>query len=201
MAARKGNGKDKECDELRRYNNLYLIILMRYKDYIESEESLSVAELPKLVTPEDPAIAAYADDLKSHFQQYDFESNFEEAASLAHEFVTREITTAVLPLQFWLKPSETMAAKAGDALDKATLLCSTLIALGNITAKIVIVTKGGERKTGVYCEYKGNVIYYNIEGGTLRANSKEELMNRLGVKSGEDVTAYEFNDKMYNDLA
>ncbi|MEM3781339.1 MAG: hypothetical protein QXT43_00045 [Candidatus Micrarchaeaceae archaeon] len=189
-----------KAEELKRQSNLYLTIIMRYKDYIEQEENMSVAMLPMLVTPEDPAILAFAEDIKAGFGNYSFESNFVAAATRAHEFVTNKITTVSLPVQFWLKPSETLAARAGDVLDKATLLCSVMIALGNLSTKIIAVSNDSSMRTGVYCEFAGGLLYFDLQNGIRTFSSKEELEKEIGVSKGSEVTAYEFNNTMYNDL-
>ncbi|MGC8671371.1 MAG: hypothetical protein ACP5TJ_00550 [Candidatus Micrarchaeia archaeon] len=192
---------ESENEELKRYNQLYLDIIMRYKDYIEENENLSVAQLPTLVTPDDPAIVSFANTLKTKYTNYLFDKNFYEAAKQAHKYVNESIAKAVLPIEFWLKPSETLAAKAGDTLDKATLLCSILIALGNSTSKIIISTSDSTRQVGVYCEFNGKLLYFDIDGGFSEFSTKEELLESLGIGNGKAEAAYEFNNHMYNDLA
>jgi len=211
-AENKEESAEKRLDELSHYNKLYLTMIMRYKELIEEQENLYVAELPKLVTPEDPAVLALANSFKAKINEYNSDSDFFKAAKAAHAYVKEEIATVTLPVQFWLMPSETISAGAGDLLDKATLLCSIFIALGNITSKIIIATKDSERKVGVYCESantttvntnanaNARIVYFDIENGVSEYASKEELLQSLGI-GNDNISAYEFNDKMYNDLA
>ncbi len=190
-----------DCKELERNSKLYLTILMRYKDYIEENESLNVAELPKLITPQDPQVTAFANSIKNRLEGFSYDKNFYEAALMLHKHVKEEIATVSLPVQFWLMPSETLAIGAGDLMDKATLLCSGLIALGNVTAKVIIKANEEERKIGVYCEYNGKLAYFDIDDGAYVFNTKEEMLKSLGIEQGKNISAYEFNNSMYNDLA
>mgnify|MGYP001626404361 FL=1 len=192
---------EEDCEELKRNNKLYLTILMRYKDYIEENESLNVAELPRLITPEDPQITAFVNKIKDNFPNFSYEKNFYEVALMLHKHVKEEIAIVNLPVQFWLMPSETITIGAGDLIDKATLLCSELIALGNITAKVIIKVNENERRIGVYCEYNGKISYFDIDDGAYVFDNKEEMLKSLGIKQGNNVSAYEFNNHMYNDLA
>lgn len=186
---------------LKRYNNLYLEILMRYREYVEEKERLYVADLPKLITPSDESVLAVAKRIESTFPSYAYEQNFLDAAKLALEYVRNEIASIKMPLQVWLKPSETIRLGAGDVFDKAALLCSLLISLGNFSAKVVSIARSGEGRFVIYFEYEGHVFFTDMENGFEGLQSKEELLSRIGPIKGEDADAYEFNDKMYNDVA
>ncbi len=189
-----------EQEILKKYNQLYLEMLMRYKDYIESEESVYVAELPKLITPEDPAVINLANKIKSSFSQYSYDRDFYGAARIAYDNVRDNIVMISLPLQFWLRPSQTLKCEAGDVFDKATLLCSLLIALGNMSAKVIIAAKEESRAFVVYCEYADGLILFNLDSGIAQAKSKQELLDSMNIGKDDELTAYEFNDKMYDDL-
>ncbi len=184
-------------DELiKKYNNVYLTIIMRYKEYIEGKESLYVAELPTLITPEDESVILLAksitgpEDVKAYV-----------SIKKAYGYINENITTLTLPIQFWQKPRETILNSAGDLFDKAVLLCSLLVTMGNVSAKIMIAIREGRREFLVYAESEGRLIAVDMEHGVSEAASKEELMERLGIGSSEGITAYEFNDKMYIQLA
>lgn len=180
-----------------RLNQLYLAIISRYKGYIEEKESLSVAELPILVTPNNEKVVQKAKEIKAHFLNYDYDANFREAASMAQEFVGKSITDIVLPLQFWLTPEETLTFTMGDAMDRCILLCSILINLGNPSAKILIKTVDTSRSVYVYYEFGGK-IYATDDSVLKEYESKEAMLNSLGIN--ENTSAYEFNNQMYSDL-
>ncbi|MGA3020609.1 MAG: hypothetical protein ABSD68_01515 [Candidatus Micrarchaeales archaeon] len=184
----------------KKYNSLYLEIIMRYKDEIEKGETVYVADLPKLVTPSDEAVVAVIKNITGSFPAYNFDENFLAAAQQAREYLKDKIISVSPPIQFWLKPNQVISLQAGDAFDKVILLCSMLIALGNPSTKIVTSIKENERKHLVYFEYKGELTYIDLENGMNKVNSKEELFEKLGMKKEAEMIAYEFNDKMYSNL-
>lgn len=186
---------------LKRYNKLYLEIIMRYKDHIEEKETLYVAELPKLVTPTDESVTNLARNLTKSFPSYSYENDFRTAALEAQKYVKDSISQINLPIQFWLRPSQTISLEAGDVFDKAVLLCSLLAAMGNASSKIITAIKEGDQKFAVYCEYKDRILFLEIDGAVADFNNKEEVLARLGIGKDPDITAYEFNDKMYSNLA
>ncbi len=190
-----------ETELLKKYNSLYLEIIMKYKDYIEEQEGLYVAELPKLVTPSDESVKGLAAIIASKFQDYNYADNFYDAAQLSYEFVRDSITNVTLPIQFWLKPSLTINYAAGDVFDKAVLFCSLLIALGNPSTKIIIVIDENRRSFVVYFEFKEKITAINIEKGISPFQDREELLKSLGVAEKSEASAYEFNDRMYTDIA
>ncbi len=194
--------EEKELEVLKRYNQIYLEIIMRYKDYIEENENLYVAELPKLITPYEESVVGVANKIKNSFPLYKYEENFSDAFRLAYSYVKDEILLVNLPIQFWLKPEEVIRCGAGDIFDKATLLCSILIALGNVSTKLVIKAGESERSFVVYSEFNNHIIAADLEKGVKEYSSREELFKEMGLdKLSDDITAYEFNDKMYNSIA
>jgi hypothetical protein len=183
---------------LKKYNQAYLEIIMRYKEYIESKEDISVAELPKLVIPDNEMVLDVVNKIKETFTDYNYERDFYSAAKSAFDYVHNEISLISLPIQFWLFPQETIKCGAGDVLDKAALLCSMLIALGDVSAKIIISASDESRHVIIYSEYNG-MLTIDIDQGIQILKNKEELLKQLEI-DGSNATAYEFNDKMYNNL-
>ncbi len=192
---------ENDAELLKKYNLLYLEIIMRYRGYIEENEDLSVAELPNLVTPEEESVVGFADNLKSTIQNYALEQNFREAAEKAYKYVKSTITQVELPVDFWLSPDQVIKSGAGDVFDKAVLLCSLLIALGCVSTRIIVVTRQDDRRFVVYSEYGKGLLAFDLDNGISEFQSKDELLADLKIKDGGEVTAYEFNDKMYNNLA
>ena len=97
-----------ENDALKAYNNIYLEIIMRYKEQIEEKEGLYLADLPKLVTPNDDNVMLLAKDIQANFPVFNYDENFPEAARLGYEYVKNKITPISLPIQFWLRPAQTL---------------------------------------------------------------------------------------------
>ncbi len=185
---------------LEKYSSLYLEIIMRYRDYIEERETLHAAQLPTLVTPKDPSVVAKAEGIKRMFNSYNYTSDFIEAAKEAEFYVRSKIAETSLPLQFWLRPSQTMELEAGDAFDKAVLLCSLLIGLGNASSKIIVREKDGNCRLAVGYEFDGKAFLFEMEDGSLREfPDRAGMLSGLGISEG-GVDAYEFNDLMYDSL-
>lgn len=191
-----------EEDKLQgKYNQLYLEVILRYKDYIEQNENLNVAELPKLITPTNENVVALANKLKSAFDPYSYNSNFLVVAKLAYDYSVNKVSHISLPIEFWLYPTDTIKCEAGDLFDKATLLCSLLIALGNPSARVITSVKPNARRFLVYCEFDSKIVAFDLDRGVINFENKEKLIESLRLKDEEDTTAYEFNDEMYNNLA
>ncbi|MFP3278445.1 MAG: hypothetical protein RXO43_02695 [Candidatus Micrarchaeota archaeon] len=192
---------DEDIETLKRYNQLYLEIIMRYKEYIEENENLYVAELPKLITPDNESVVGLANKIKSQFPIYNYNENFPDAVRIAYSYVKDNILLVNLPIQFWLKPEEVIRCGAGDIFDKATLLCSLIIALGNVSTKLIIKVEENEREFVVYSEFNNGIIAVDLERGVKEYKSREELLKAMGVyKENEEMNVYEFNDKMYNSI-
>jgi hypothetical protein len=188
----------KELERLRKLNAIYLRIINRYNSYIGEDESISVAELPRLITPKDPQVLKKAKEIIESFEAYEYDRDFYAASIKAYEFVKSEIEPIVLPVEFWLEPSETLEFGAGEKLDRYTLLCSLLIALGNPSTKILITEKNERLSPILYYEF--NSIYMlDFDNEIRKFESKKELLAHLGMD--DDTIAYEFNDKMYLDIA
>ncbi len=185
-------------ERIRRLNDLYIAIISRYKDYIEEKEDLSVAELPTLVTPDSSAVKEKAEWVKSRFMNYTYANNFYDASILAFDFVSREIEDVILPLQFWITPTEAITFMMGDIMDKAILLCSMLIRLGNPSSRVFVKIDDSARRVFVYYEFKSTI--YVLENGKdpKEFNAKDDMLKEIDFN--EDTVAYEFNNQMFGDL-
>lgn len=181
-----------------RLNNLYLAIISRYKEYIEEKEGLSVAELPTLVTPNSEKVTEKANWIKSKFLNYTYDKDFYDASMMAFGFVNDETEDVVLPLQFWISPDEVITFMMGDIMDKAILLCSLLIKLGNPSARVFVKMDDSARRVFVYHEFSSK--FHVLECGKEKRefNSRDDVLQSL--QFNEDTVAYEFNNQMYADL-
>jgi hypothetical protein len=195
---------DNANETLKAYNSIYLEIIMRYRDYIEEREGLYLADLPKLVTPEEENVLFLAKQMQSSFPVYSYEENFLEMAKLSYNYIKEKIIQISLPLQFWLRPAQTIKYGAGDLFDKAVLLCSLLIASGNSSAKVIVMANNRDRKFIVFFEFQNKVVGIDIEKGIKEYNSVSEIFEGLDIdkigEDDEDTTVYEFNDRIYRDI-
>ncbi|MCL4375770.1 hypothetical protein M1394_03155 [Candidatus Marsarchaeota archaeon] len=191
-----------DVEILKRYNDIYLGIILRYRSYIEEKESLYVAELPTLVTPDHESIVGFANAIKARYQAYSYYSHCLRrwVGSFAYEHVKEKIINVTMPVQFWLNPSQTLNYGAGDVFDKIVLLCTLLLALGNASSKAMAIIRGNERRFLVYFEFDGRIVSMDLDNGIEKFDSRESLLDRFGVREDGEVSAYEFNDKMYVDI-
>jgi len=192
-------GDENEVERLGKLNQLYLAIISRYKDYIQEKEGLSVAELPTLVTPKDEAVVKKAVEIKGSFDGYTYERDFYQAATAAFSFVRTGIEDAVLPLEFWLSPKDTLTYTMGDMIDKNILLCSMLVALGNPSAKVLVKMKDENFSAFVYCTFNDRIHTFNMSSGMKEFETKDLMIASLSLD--DDTTAYEFNNQAYLDIS
>ena len=180
------------------YSPMYLAIIERYKDYIEDRESISVAELPRLVSPKSEAVLLKVGEIKQELSPFNYDTDFKEAGRRAFYFVKDKITEVLLPLQFWFTPEETLAFMMGDRMDKGILLCSMLVALGNPSAKVLMKIDGEDKKILVHYEFGGKTFVMDMDDGVNEFPSKEKMLEWLSIR--EETTAYEFNNQSYIDI-
>jgi hypothetical protein len=188
-----------EVEKLGRLNQIYLAIISRYKEYIQEKESLSVAELPVLVTPKNEAVAKKVTEIKGCFDPYSYEKDFYPACTNAFGFVKDDIAKIVLPLEFWLSPEETLTFMMGDMMDKNILLCSLFVALGNPSAKVLVRIRDETFKAFVYFEFDEKFYAFDIDDGTKEFQNKEAMIATLNID--DETTVYEFNNQTYLDIS
>lgn len=190
---------DLQAEKAAKFNQILLLIVSRYKDYIEEKEEISVAELPRFVMPTAQLVAKKANEIKEGISNFSYDSNFKEASMSAFNFVKDNIEEIILPLQFWLNPEDLLKFTGGDITDKNILLCSLLIALGNPSSKVIVVTNDADRNIKVYYEFNNAITMMDVISGDIKEfPSREEMLKSFNIT--ENVTAYEFNDQMYVDI-
>jgi hypothetical protein len=191
-------GASNKPDRDRRLNNLYLAIISRYKEYIEEKESLSVAELPTLVMPNSEKVRERVEEIKSKFLNYTYDNDFQEASLMAFNFVDEEIEDVTLPLQFWITPDETITFMMGDVIDKAILLCSMLVKIGNPSARVFVKIDNTTRRVFVYYEFRNRV--WVLENGRESRGYENRNAMLKELEFNDETIAYEFNNQMYADI-
>ncbi len=179
---------------LKRTNSLYLTVILRYKDHIESSEALYIPDLPRLIEPDNAAVTALAGRIKSDFEGYEYARDFAKAAAKAYEYVRGYVSTVPLPIQFWQRPNETLDNRAGDFFDKSVLLCSTLVALGCASSRVVLLLDGG-REVAVCFEIGGAITTYKFDDEDAKEFADMKSVRNWLMKSADnDAQAYAFNN-------
>jgi hypothetical protein len=191
---------ESELEVSKRRELIYKKIIERYRELIEAGESKSIPELRSLVRPQSSSVIELKDKLTKEFKPYDYERDFVTAAQKAYEFVKDEIKTEHVNIEFWLSPKDILELNAADEMDKAILLCSLLIALGNKTAKVVVEMKGGLKHAFVMFSFSNRYYLFDPVHDINLAGSKEILEAQISTeKDEENKLVYEFNDTEYNE--
>ncbi len=191
-------GEDNEG--LRKYNSIYLEIIMRYKDHIEESERLNVSDLPRLVTPENVTVSALCDAITAGFSNYSYERDFAKASVSAYKYVRNRITDISLPIQFWQSPEETIKREGGDMFDKAVLLCSMFVRLGDMDSKVVVAVSGDRQAFFVYAKSDNGIAAFDIKGEAKEYVDVKHALSEMNFSDSDEAEAYEFNNVVYNDL-
>ncbi len=180
---------------LGRVNKLYSFIIKKYIDYIEKSETRSIADMPRLITPESEKVAEIVDFIKSKFPSYLYENDFYGASMYALEYLKNNIQDVIMPVQFWLKPDNVIEIGLGEDIDKNVLLCSLLIALGNYSSKVLVVSNNNKKRIFVYYEFNYKFFLIDIKGEIELFDSNKGLFGYAGIDDNSE--AYEFNNLSY----
>ena len=192
------NQLQKNLLEQTKINQIYISIILRYKEYIEEKEHISVAELPRFVTPKNTKIQEKVTNFKSTFGTYIYERDFYYASLLGYDFIKKEIDDINLPLEFWFYPNEILEFKIGDIMDKNILLCSLFIGLGNPSTKVFAIINNNKQDIFTYYEFNEKIYKFDIKNDISVFESKEKMISDLLIN--ENTIAYEFNNQIYNDI-
>jgi len=171
------------------------LIIDRYRSTIEQTETKTIADLKKMINPNDSEVKRIAEEISSGFKPYIYDKHFLEAAKKAHDFI-RTIRTIRTPIDFWLMPRDVVKLRGGDPMDKAIFLCSILIRLDNSESYVLVGINDG---TKVAVIFKFNDSWYMIypTGKEMISGDKEEIIKKW---FGEEKYIYEFNNNYYNQL-
>ncbi|MGC8479113.1 MAG: hypothetical protein ACP5M9_00375 [Candidatus Micrarchaeia archaeon] len=177
-----------------------MTVILRYKEYIEQNESIYLPDLPKLIDPTSSEIAAFISQLSSSSEYSNDGNDILKISKEVFKNLEKNITIVLLPIQFWQKPEETLKNKIGDELDYYALLCSIFIALGTVSSKVLIVNYADRNVMSVYLEYNNELILFQHNTEPKHFKSKALLLKYICGSIDEEVISYEFNDKIYRDI-
>ncbi len=190
---------EENLEYFKRLSQLYLFIILKYRGYIEKAETKSVADLPKLITPNDTFIKKMSDDIKSEFASYFYDVDFYAASLQAFNRVKSNIVDFSFPIQFWLKPKDILSLGISDEIGKNTLLCSILIGLGNYSSKVLVSFKNYHTYVFTYYEFNSKLFLMSFNDSIRVFDNNKELFNY--IKIDETTSAYEFNNISYFNIA
>jgi len=166
---------------------LYMLMVSRYKDLINENETRSVSEIRQRISPYSDTIKSLNMRLTEDLQPFSYEQHFITAAQRAINYI-REIKTCQFTITFWLGFDEMDKLKLGGIMDKALLFAALLRSFGSDQV-LVKVAKSG--KTYVSFLWEGKEYMFVPESGSLLTGD-----DVVSVFS-KDPLDYMFNDLTY----
>ena len=119
---------------------LYQLLVSRYKEHIEGNETKTVPDVKSLVQPINSNIVPIVQKIKT--DNKDFMKQFQSA----YDYVDEIHSVPYIGATLWLSVKEMLDNKVADYEDKAILLCSILRALGaNALVLVALMTDGSNR--------------------------------------------------------
>ncbi|HQT45484.1 MAG TPA: hypothetical protein PLO51_05890 [Candidatus Micrarchaeota archaeon] len=185
-----GQAQEKDAEIARQEIELLKIVLLRYREHIESNESKNIIEMKGMIKPHDPVIIAQRDAILEGFHPYIYAEHFLEAAKLACARAEK-IKTVSLPLNFWLSYDDMVSIGAADDIGKAMFLCSLLRSLDSQDAKVAICA---DRKPLVAFTFDSKLYACTPDSGIGEAQAEGDFESIGGQK-----VSYAFNDLEYTD--
>ncbi len=181
------------------------LIIRRYLDIIEKNESKSAQELKAMVNPSDPAIQKLKLEITDNFHPYLQKIHQLDALTQVLERL-RKIEDIEYLVPFWLQFSEIMALGACDKLEKAILLCTMLRAFE--FDSLIIVTREDPWVTadnGIKSQLIKVPALVAMPLGNDAKNRKNEAGEVIEIapeilKTATDKVLYCFNDNTYIDM-
>lgn len=168
---------------------LYDLILARYRDKINENETLSVSQIKQKISPEDDHVVSLRQRFIAELglSEYKFEKHFFMLAqrTILH---MQKISNLSLPFTFWLGFSEMEQIGAGQPLNKGVLLVSLLRSFDCPDARLLVTKKG---RVFARFAWKGETHYISVESGSLI--NGEEIWNIFS----DDGPSYSLNDLEY----
>ncbi len=183
----------KQLAETRLQNEIYHIVIDRYKKFIEDSEAKSIADLRALVRPLDSTVTEIKMVVQDQFHPFLYQEHFMQAVekSLDAVFAWKSVQ---LPVSFWVSFSDMARMHAADDIDRAILLCSLLRSLGSESAKVLI----GKNKSA-WVSFKFNDKQYIID--IARRSMSAFPSTDDGLKQFMFSILYSFNDREYEDFS
>jgi len=212
-----------DCAVWKARATFYRAIIERYRDYLFEGEQKTVPLLKSMIDPKDPAVQKLHEQIISSIKQtkssaagdaiieskaleYNYETDFDEAARAAFDYVqSLGKTHSELSVSFWLSYPQMVSLGIADAFDRALLLCSLLSSLGCKSALVSVLSlEDGSTHPVVIFESAGRDVLLDAcnksqKFGDDAGQSKAELVAGFSTGDGKKAVriAYEFNRDEY----
>lgn len=171
-----------------RKSKLYLLMLNRYKEYINEKETKTVTEMRGTVKPQ----CEFITDLKKKMisDDYKYEKDFLNAVSKAIEYL-RGIETFEFAISFWMDFEDIDSVRAADSVNKAVLFASLIRRFGCDDAKVLVAKSGN-----YYVNFKYDGVNYLFLPKTNSLVAGDDAADIIS----SDPLRYSFNDHEYVDF-
>lgn len=177
---------------------LYELLINKYADYIERNESKTVQDLKAAVQPQNPRVVQLCDTIREKSTSTDPVGLCEQA----YDYVANEIdSVAHIGVSFWLSIEDMLDSKVADYEDKAILLCSVFRGFGVAARVVISELSDGSNRPLVFLRIGRDIILcdpnqkhdFNAYQG-----ARDEVLTKYRL-GGERLSKllYEFNDKEY----
>jgi hypothetical protein len=174
---------------------LYQLLVSRYKDHIEGNETKTVPDVKSLVQPTNSNIVPIVQKIKT--DNKDFMKQFQNA----YEYVDEIHSVPYIGATLWLSIKEMLDNKVADYEDKAIFLCSILRALGANALVLVALMTDGSNRPIVLLSMKDKSIMLdpNTKHDFIKfVGKRNDLIRQFSVEGNRiKRIQYEFNDKDY----
>ena len=174
---------------------LYQLLVSRYKEHIEGNETKTVPDVKSLVQPINSNIVPIVQKIKT--DNKDFMKQFQSA----YDYVDEIHSVPYIGATLWLSVKEMLDNKVADYEDKAILLCSILRALGANALVLVALMTDGSNRPLVLLSMKDKSIMLdpNTKHDFIKfVGKRNDLIRQFSVEGNRiKRIQYEFNDKDY----
>ncbi len=166
---------------------LYKIIIKRYQNTINENESHSVSEIRQRTSPYSDFIRSLKAKLLCDLPNYDHKKDFLTAVHLAISYIA-SIHTCEFAFTFWMAFEDIERLKIATVTDKSILFVALLRSFESEDAVVVMTTKG---RAVVNFAWAGNNYIFVPETGSLVVGEDSTKI------FSDDPPAYSFNDLKY----
>jgi len=169
---------------------LYKLVISRYRDLINQNESRSISEIRQMVSPYNDFIRKMREKMLSDIVPYDYRNHFFTAVERAISYI-RTVRTCQFAFTFWMSFEEIDKLKIAGPMDKAIFLAALIRSFESADARVIVTKKG---RNFVKFSWKDNHYLISPESGSLL--SGEDSMKLFS----DDPIAYSFSDLAYENF-
>jgi len=141
---------------------LYSILVSRYKDHFDENETRTIPELKELIQPDNEHIK---DIINKISKETDPETHLLEACEKAVGEIGDVHSAPGLDVPFWISIEEMLENNVADYEDKAILLCSILRKLGADSSVLIIELTDGSTRPLVIISLEDKVVLLDPNKG------------------------------------